>query len=136
MLTLKQLALAFVLVPILDYFWLGKIMASFYTKELAPVLRFQNDQFTPLLWPAAIVYLCLALGIVFFALPRAGEHIGMGFFWGALLCFVIYGTYDMTNMSTLSFWSLKVAVVDIIWGSVLCGAISSAIIALGLVGES
>lgn len=133
MLILKQLTLAFVMVPILDYLWLGKIMASFYTKELAPVLRFQNDQFSPILWPAAIVYLCLALGIVFFALPKAEGSIGTGFLWGALLGFVIYGTYDMTNMSTLSFWSVKVAIVDILWGSVLCGTITSTIVALKIV---
>ncbi len=132
MLILKQLVLAFVLVPILDYIWLGKIMSNFYTKELAPVLRFQNEQFTPLLWPAAIVYLCLAIGIVFFALPKAQGSLGSAFLWGALLGFVIYGTYDMTNMSTLSFWSVKVAVVDILWGSVLCGTISSTLVALKL----
>ena len=37
----------------------------------------------------------------------------------ALLGLVAYGTYDITNLSTLKGWSVKLAVIDIAWGTAL-----------------
>ena len=38
---------------------------------------------------------------------------------GAVLGLVAYGTYDITNLSTLKGWSVKLAVIDIAWGTAL-----------------
>ena len=40
---------------------------------------------------------------------------------GAMFGFFTYMTYDLTNYATLKVWSLKVTVLDIIWGTVLTG---------------
>ena len=45
---------------------------------------------------------------------------------GAVLGFVAYGTYDLTNLSTVAGFSPRVAVVDLAWGTALT-ATSSAI---------
>ncbi|MFZ1477824.1 MAG: DUF2177 family protein, partial [Sphingorhabdus sp.] len=42
--------------------------------------------------------------------------------WGALFGFFCYMTYDLTNHATLKTWSVKVTVLDIIWGTVLTGS--------------
>jgi uncharacterized membrane protein len=34
---------------------------------------------------------------------------------------LVYGVYDMTNMSTLENWSVRMVWVDICWGCFLCG---------------
>jgi uncharacterized membrane protein len=36
--------------------------------------------------------------------------------------FFCYMTYDLTNHATLKTWSVKVTVLDIIWGTVLTGS--------------
>ena len=41
---------------------------------------------------------------------------------GALLGFFCYMTYDLTNYATLKVWSLKVTVLDMIWGTFLTGS--------------
>lgn len=46
--------------------------------------------------------------------------------WGALFGFFCYMTYDLTNYATLKVWSMKVTVLDIIWGTVLTGSASLA----------
>jgi uncharacterized membrane protein len=30
-----------------------------------------------------------------------------------------YGTYDMTNLSTLKGWPVSLSIVDMVWGTVL-----------------
>lgn len=42
---------------------------------------------------------------------------------GAILGFVAYATYDLTNQATLRTWSTTITVADIAWGTFLtCGA--------------
>lgn len=43
---------------------------------------------------------------------------------GAIFGFVVYGTYNGTNYSTIEKYSLKTAITDTVWGTVLCGVIS------------
>jgi uncharacterized membrane protein len=45
---------------------------------------------------------------------------------GAVLGFICYATYDLTNYATLKVWSLKVTVLDLIWGTVLTGGTAAA----------
>ncbi len=42
----------------------------------------------------------------------------------AFFGFIAYATYDLTNLATLSGWSLTVTVVDLIWG-VVASALAS-----------
>ena len=42
---------------------------------------------------------------------------------GAILGFVAYATYDLTNQATLKTWSTTITLADIAWGTFLtCGA--------------
>jgi uncharacterized membrane protein len=44
---------------------------------------------------------------------------------GVLYGLFTYATYDLTNLATLKDWPLKIVVVDILWGMVLCGLVSA-----------
>ncbi len=114
-----------VLIPILDYFWLGWAMKSFYIKQLGPIARLtESGNFAPLLVPALIVYVILAFSLSFFVLPRAGTVL-QAFIFGALLGGCIYGVYDFTNLSTLKNWTLAMAIVDTAWGATVSGIVSA-----------
>lgn len=105
----------------LDMLWLGLIAKGLYGDSLGHLMRKSNDVFTPN-WPAAVVvYLIIALGILCFALPKAGDSYLMGLFWGAILGLVIYGVYDFTNYSILANWPLNITLIDFTWGMILCG---------------
>ncbi|MBC8018502.1 MAG: DUF2177 family protein, partial [Verrucomicrobia bacterium] len=101
----------------------AKLMQGFYIKELGPYARVRGTTIMPVYWAAAIVYLLLPLGIVLFALPRVNlEHlVASSLAWGALFGLVVYGVYDMTNMSTLERWPVRMVWIDICWGCFLCG---------------
>ena len=40
---------------------------------------------------------------------------------GFVFGFVAYGTYNLTNMATLTGWSVNVVIVDMLWGGFLTG---------------
>ena len=78
-------------------------------------------------WSAALLfYLIFIVGILFFAvLPalKSGQW-QQAAIYGALFGFFTYATYDLTNLATLRDWPIKVVIIDIIWGIVLCGLVA------------
>lgn len=109
----------------LDALWLGFIMRRRYRTWLSPIARISGGSMAPI-WPAAAgVYLLLALGVVAFALPRAGGLVLPAAGWGGLLGVVTYGLYNLTNYATLAAWPLAMTVVDIAWGAALCASASA-----------
>ncbi|MEJ5080886.1 MULTISPECIES: DUF2177 family protein [unclassified Ochrobactrum] len=74
--------------------------------------------------PAIVFYLIFVFGLVFFAV-RPGLLAGSGMVTllnGALLGFIAYATYDLTNQATLKNWSWTLTIADMIWGTVLSAA--------------
>ncbi len=113
---------------VLDFLWLGLIAPKIYSAALGEFLRLSPEgKLKPILWAAALVYICIPLGIYLFVLPKADADttwLQMAA-WGAALGFVIYGTYDMTNYCLLERWPLTISLVDWAWGCTLCGASSA-----------
>jgi len=105
----------------IDYLWLGIIMSKFYKDELGILARLSNGSLKPVIWAAVIVYILIPLGIVLFALPRVSydDLTSTSLFWGFVYGLILYGIYDMTNYSLVSKWSLRLSIVDILWGGIL-----------------
>ena len=118
---LVQFVLGCLLVPAIDYIWLGKVMKGFYISELGTLLRLENGEINPILWAAALVYVFISAGILIYVLPLAAGQLSHAFLYGAGLGLVTYGIYDMTNLSTLQNWPVKLSFVDMAWGGFLCG---------------
>lgn len=97
----------------LDFVWLSR-MLGFYRSEMGSLLLEQ-----PKLGFAAGFYALYVVGIVALVVVPAlsGGGWGQAVLMGALLGLVAYGTYDMTNMSTLRGWTLNLALVDMAWGT-------------------
>ena len=112
----------------IDILWLAYAARSFYRNNLGHLL-------SPVVnWPAAIVfYLLFIAGILIFAVVPAlrSGSLGKAMLWGALFGFFTYATYDLTNMATLRGWPLKVVVVDILWGVLLCSSVATISTLLG-----
>lgn len=117
---LSQFGVAAVSLIALDALWLGLLMNAFYKRQLAPLARMSDGNFAPI-WPAAaMVYVCLAVGVTVLVVGRARSPLD-ALALGALLGLVTYGVYDFTNYSTLREWPLALVFVDVAWGGVLCG---------------
>jgi uncharacterized membrane protein len=106
---------------IIDLVWLGVIAKGFYQKHLGYLMRPEIN------WAAAILfYLLFIIGIVIFAIRPALELQSpmRALAYGALFGFFAYATYDLTNLATVKDWPVIVTAIDLIWGTVLCGAVA------------
>ena len=107
---------------VIDAIWLGLIAKSFYREQLGDLMLP-----APNLAVAAVFYLFFAVAIVVLAV-RPGLEAGSvwtAIGYGAVLGLAAYGTYDMTNLSTLRGWPVTLSIVDLIWGASLTATASS-----------
>lgn len=79
-----------------------------------------------LIAPAAAFYLLYAAGLVFLAVRphQPDTSFQNAALYGAIVGILAYGTYDMTNLSTLKDWPAALSFVDLIWGTVLSGTVA------------
>lgn len=106
---------------LLDMIWLGFIAKNLYRDSIGILLRRSGEAMTPNWLAAAVVYVAITTGIIYFVLPRAAMNYYSIFAWGALFGAISYGIYDFTNFSILSNWPFKITIIDFLWGSFLCG---------------
>jgi uncharacterized membrane protein len=115
-------ALTLPIALVLDVIWIVGIAMPFYRAELGDLLA------TDVIWPAAIafyVFYIIAL-IVFVLKPAIMAHsLKKAVLLGAFLGFTAYMTYDLTNLATTAGWSLAVAMVDMLWGTVFTAVLSA-----------
>lgn len=107
----------------LDYVWLTNASGPIYHRALGAVMA-ENPNMTA----AVVFYLVYIAGILIFAVRPAlasGDWKTAALF-GALFGFFAYATYDLTNLATLKVWSLKVSIIDIVWGTALTGVTAGA----------
>lgn len=107
---------------IIDLVWLGVLARPFYQAQLGPMMRPDVN------WPAAFLfYFIYVAGIVILAVQPA---VDAGSLWraaylGAVLGLVAYAAYDLTNLATMAGFPGTMAIVDLIWGTVLTASVSS-----------
>lgn len=107
---------------VIDFIWLKYIALSFYREQIGHLML---DK--PNLGIALLFYLFYVVGVVVLAVNPAlekGQWMTAALY-GGLLGFVAYGTYDITNLATLKTWPPIVAVVDMIWGTVLTASVAT-----------
>jgi len=103
----------------LDACWLSLMGPRLYRPKLAALMADEVD------WLAAALFYAIYLaGLTAFAilpsLERGGPRRALRL--GALMGFVAYATYDLTNQATLRDWPWLVTVADLAWGAVVSGS--------------
>jgi uncharacterized membrane protein len=102
----------------IDFVWLSRMGDTFYRPVMGDMVL---SGFR--LAPAIVFYLVYAAGLTWIAVRPALAEGGwtVALVNGAVLGFVAYATYDLTNQATLRHWSTTLTVVDIAWGTLLSG---------------
>ncbi|MCS6759005.1 MAG: DUF2177 family protein [Candidatus Devosia euplotis] len=99
-----------------DFFWLSTMGKPFYQREIGQLLL-PN----PNLLIAGLFYPVYLVGVVALVAAPAQGDVLKALLPGGLLGFVAYGTYDLTNLSTLKGFTPAVAAIDTAWGTLLTG---------------
>lgn len=107
----------------LDFVWLATATPKVYQPLLGDLLSEK-----PNLPVAAAFYLVYVAGLLALAvIPGLREGALTGALWrGALLGFLAYATYDLTNLATIRGWAWQVSVIDMVWGTVLNTTVAAA----------
>lgn len=108
-----------------DFAWLSTVGRTVYVEEIGALLR---DK--PNLAVAFAFYALFALGLTVFVVEPSGASSNL---WragglGALFGLVAYATYDLTNLATIKGFTLRIAIIDMIWGAVISGVVTVAAI--------
>jgi uncharacterized membrane protein len=114
----------------IDLVWLMWIARPIYVEEMGNLLRKE-----PQLAVAVAFYFLYAAGLMFFAIApglKSGSAT-YALFLGAALGLVAYGTYDLTNLSVVEGFNLRIALIDLIWGTVLSGVTAALVVTLSKV---
>ena len=105
----------------IDAVWLSTMADRLYRPVIGPLMA---DK--PNMTAAVIFYLISIGGIVFLAIMPALKEAAWtrALLNGAVLGFVAYATYDLTNQATLSVWSTRLTIIDLCWGTTLTAVAS------------
>ncbi len=112
----------------LDLLWLGVVAKSLYQKYIGHHMR-PDIQWVPgvlfyLLYVAAIVVFVVQPSLEKQSLMRA---VGMGAFFGL----AAYAAFDLTCLALFKDFPLKIAIIDLAWGTALTAMVSAAVYTVG-----
>jgi uncharacterized membrane protein len=113
--------ISFISFLVIDLLWLGVIARSVYVKYLGHLMA-ENVK-----WGSAIIfYLLFVAGVVYFATWPAlqGGSIVKAIINGALIGFLAYMTYELTNHAVIADWPWQIVIIDILWGTFLGAAVA------------
>lgn len=101
---------------ILDIIWLGVITRNYYSSEIGHLMSEKVNYLA-----AIAFYLIFVTGLVILAIMPGlkDENLKRTIINAAILGFVSYATYDLTNLATLKDWPLKMVLIDISWGTII-----------------
>ena len=118
-------AVLFLAIDMVWLLWLGR---SLYVTEIGEILRQP-----PNMAAAAAFYILYITGLMIMVIWPAvqAQSVIQGMLYGALLGLIAYGTYDLTNLAVMKGFTTKIAIIDMIWGTILTGAVASLTVLLG-----
>jgi uncharacterized membrane protein len=113
----------FAIFAVIDFAWLVAMGPRLFRPTLGDILLAEIN-----IVPAIVFYLIFPVGLMVFAVQPALKSAmllhAMGL--GALFGFLAYATYDLTNLATLRNWTVTLAAIDIVWGTMLSAVAAGA----------
>jgi len=122
----QAILLSTFIIPLLDapYLYLNKDLYLSATKAISGGRGFSNRYYS-----AILVYIALAIGITVLAVPNIrtsswNSLVLDSLKWGGILGLAAYATFDFTAHFMFDDWTLRLAVQDTIWGTILCSLVA------------
>jgi len=119
---LKIFIVLFILVLLIDIPVISLLFKNRWEKTV------QNIQGSPLqirTLYAFITYILIPIGLFIFVYPKIDNNnwIQTSILYGFLFGFISYGIFDFTNLAILSKYPLDLAIIDSVWGGILCAIV-------------
>ncbi len=115
---IKQILIIIVILFIIDVPMLTYFNKDMYQENLKGINNGELDFSGLKIVSAIICYLIMGFGIYYFSVKEKNLINAL------ILGFVVYGVYNTTNLATMNKYSLKVSIIDTLWGTVLFTLVS------------
>jgi len=122
MIYLKQFLITTFIFFSIDIFWLGVVAKKLYRHYIGHLMA--DSVFVS---AAIVFYTVYIIGLLHFVIQPALSKGSLKYalLTGMFFGFITYATYDLTNLATLKEWPIKIVLIDMAWGTLLAGAVSS-----------
>lgn len=107
---------------LLDYLWLGYVQKDTWAQEVQRIQGGTPMRLRPI--HGVLAYVAMLVALLVFVVPHQ-QTAALGLAYGAIMGFVIYATFDATNMAIFKDYSYKTAAIDILWGMFLLGVVGA-----------
>jgi uncharacterized membrane protein len=116
---LKVAGVSIIIFIILDLIWLSAVARTIYFKQMSYLAVIENERIVFNLAVGLSVQAIIALGLaVFISLGLLVENnLANSLCVGAFSGFVMYCTYDLTNLSFVRDYPVTITIIDIAWGT-------------------
>lgn len=110
-----------------DYIWLWNVAKSFTIREFWNLVSVTDGSIDIKLGVGLTAWAIIA-GLVYVSVIHSGlaSSYGSALWYGAIIGFLSYAMYDLTNLTFLKWYSTLFTVVDVLWGTFLCAMIALA----------
>jgi len=118
----KAIVLSIVLFLVLDALFIGAFMKDWHSL----LLRVQGEKMEVRMVSVIGAYILMVIAWVYFVYRPYLVHksIGQAVKTGAILGFVIYGIFELTNFAIIKKWDMKFVLLDTFWGATLYALVS------------
>lgn len=117
-------AVWFITLLILDYIWLWHITKDFLVREFWSLISTESDWSIKINLTAWLMaWLVISAMVVTFVTLKYNSIWDIVIYW-ALIWFMSYAMYDLTNLTFLNNYSIKFTIVDILWWTFACTMVS------------
>jgi uncharacterized membrane protein len=115
-------AVSLVVFLVIDLVWIKSVMRPIFERSVGMLMLPE-----PRMGAAMAFFLLYLGGLFFFAVAPAvdAQSWTIAALHGGLLGVIAYGTYETTNFSTLKGWTIKMLVIDIVWGAFLSAVVAT-----------
>lgn len=114
---------AFATILILDTIWIGSVTKDFVIREFGNLIIVEEWKIKIQLWIGLLAWFIVSSMIVTFVTLQFENYKEIAIYW-ALLWFMSYAMYDLTNLTFITNYSVKFTIVDIMWWTFVWTAVS------------
>mgnify|MGYP001559649184 CR=1 FL=1 len=109
----------------IDSLVINALTSSIYKSQLKEIIRADSSILGSAWWSVLLVYILISFALTYYVIIKEKNNNELNVFLkGIILGFVIYGIFEFSNYSLINNWSGLLLLVDIIWGTVLCGLVA------------
>lgn len=109
----------FITLLVLDYIWLGIITKDFIIREFWNLIAVKKGSIEINLPAGLLAWAVISALVVTFVTLQFQGYGQIALYW-ALIGFLSYAMYDLTNLTFIQNYSLKFTLVDIAWWTFAC----------------